>query len=217
MKCFRNLRWLRLCGVGVCVAAAGWMISARGELPSWIRNTEAGSTLEAALFRAMQLPGGMVQFRRPPAETRPALDGLIKSQANQTPLQNADLYSLRALEDEQQLDFSAAESDWQKYAESTPAKASAQLALADFYHRRVRPLDEIKTLSVVANAPADAGDKLAAPAEQRSWQAFERIFNVIRDQGLPPDSSLTQYRAWLARYPQEQSLYSRFLNFLVAQ
>ena len=81
----------------------------------------------------------------------------------------------------------------------------------------MRPLDEIKTLSVVANSPADAADKLTAPAEQRSWQAFERIFNVIRDQGLPQDSSLTQYRAWLARYPQEQLLYSRFLDFLVAQ
>jgi tetratricopeptide (TPR) repeat protein len=222
LKCFPNLRWLRLCGVGLCVTAAGWMISARGELPSWIRNIEAGSALEAAFFRAMQLPGGMVLYRRPPAETRPALGELIKSQANQPQPNNeqpsnADLYSLRALEDEQQLDFSAAESDWKKYVESAPDKASAQLALADFYHRRVRPLDEIKTLSVVANSPADAADKLTAPAEQRSWQAFERIFNVIRDQGLPQDSSLTQYRAWLARYPREQSLSSRFLDFLVAQ
>ncbi len=29
--------------------------------------------------------------------------------------------------------------------------------------------------------------------------------------------SAAQYRAWLARYPQEQSLYARFLDFLVAQ
>jgi hypothetical protein len=33
---------------------------------------------------------------------------LIKSQPH-----NAELYSLRALEDEQQLDFTAAESDWE--------------------------------------------------------------------------------------------------------
>ena len=126
MKCFRNLRWLRLCGVGLCVTAAGWMISARGELPSWIRNIEAGSALEAAFFRAMQLPGGMVLYRRPPAETRPALGELIKSLANQAQPSSADLYSLRALEDEQQLDFSAAESDWKKYAENAPDKASAR-------------------------------------------------------------------------------------------
>ena len=31
------------------------------------------------------------------------------------------------------------------------------------------------------------------------------------------DVSAAQYRAWLARYPQEQSLYARFLDFLVAQ
>ncbi len=71
---------------------------------------------------------------------------MIKSQPT-----NADLYSLRALEDEQQLDFNAAESDWKKYVENASGKTDAQIALADFYHRRVRPLDEIKTLSVVAS------------------------------------------------------------------
>ena len=105
--------WLRVCGIAVFVALAGWVVSARGALPVWIRNVEAGTAIEAALFRAMSLPGGTVLFRRPPAETRPALGELIKAQPK-----NADLYSLRALEDEQQLDFSAAESDWKKYAES---------------------------------------------------------------------------------------------------
>ena len=104
-----------------------------------MRNVEAGTAIEAALFRAMSLPGGAVLFRRPPAETRPALGELIKAQPK-----NADLYYLRALEDEQQLDFSAAESDWKKYAESVSSRNGGQIALADFYHRRVRPLDEIK-------------------------------------------------------------------------
>jgi len=45
-----------------------------------------------------------VLFRRPPSETRPALGELIKSEPRM-PI----FYSLRALEDEQQLDFSAAE------------------------------------------------------------------------------------------------------------
>ncbi|MGC2182598.1 MAG: hypothetical protein WA637_04910 [Terriglobales bacterium] len=151
-------------------------------------------------------------FRRPPSETRPALGELIKAQPK-----NADLYSLRALEDEQQLDFSAAESDWKKYADSASDKAGAQIALADFYHRRVRPLDEIKVLAVVASAAADSSEALTPPAEQASWRAFERIFSIIQNQGLPPDFSAAQYRAWLARYPQEQSLYARVLEFLVAQ
>ena len=215
MKCFRDLsrsRGLRVCGIAVFVTLAGWVVSARGALPAWIRNVEGGTAIEAALFRAMSLPGGAVLFRRPPAETRPALGELIKAQPK-----NADLYSLRALEDEQQLDFSAAESDWKKYAESISDRTSGQLALADFYHRRVRPLDEIKALAVVAAAAADPSEGLTPPAEQSSWRAFERIFGVIQNQGLPPDFSAAQYRAWLARYPQEQSLYARFLEFLVAQ
>ncbi len=215
MKCFPDLsrsHFLRACGIVVFISLAGWLVSARGELPAWLRNVEAGTAIEAALFRAMSLPGGAVLFRRPPAETRPALGALIKAQPS-----NAGLYSLRALEDEQQLDFSAAESDWKKYEETASSKMDAQIALADFYHRRVRPLNEIMALSVVAHTPADSSEALTAPMEQRSWRAFERIFTIIHDQALSPDFSTSQYRAWLARYPQEQSLYARFLDFLVAQ
>jgi cellulose synthase operon protein C len=215
LKYFRDLfraHFLRTCGIAVFVTLAGWLVSARGELPAWMRNVEAGTAIEAALFRAMSLPGGAVLFRRPPTETRPELGKLINAEPR-----NSDLYSLRALEDEQQLDFSAAESDWNKHAEIASSKTDAQIALADFYHRRVRPLDEIRALSTVATAPADSSEALTAPAEQRSWQAFERIFTVIQDQALPADFSVAQYRAWLARYPQEQSLYPRFLDFLVAQ
>jgi tetratricopeptide (TPR) repeat protein len=198
--------------VSVLVVAIGWTISAVGELPSWIRNVEAGSVLQAVFFRMMSLPGGDVLFRRPPRETRPALAGLIKTQPS-----NADLYSLRALEDEQQLDFTAAESDWKSYVEKSTDKIGAQLALADFYHRRLRPADEIATLSLVATPPPVAAERLTVPAEQRSWKAFDRIFGVIQEQGLPKDSSIAQYRAWIARYPQEQSLYTRSLQFLVSQ
>ena len=72
-------------------------------------------------------------------------------------------------------------------------------------------------MSVAANAAADSSETLTAVTDQQSWHAFERIFTVIHDQALPPDVSVAQYRAWLARYPQEQSLYARFLDFLVAQ
>ena len=82
------------------ILALGSAVAALGELPSWIRNIEASSALEAVFFRMMPLPAGAVPFRRPPRETRPALSDLIKTQPR-----NAELYSLRALEDEQQLDF----------------------------------------------------------------------------------------------------------------
>ena len=186
--------------------------TAFGELPSWIRNVEAKSTVEAIFFRMMSLPGGAVAFRRPPSETRPALVELLKAQPH-----NGELYSLRALEDEQQLDAAAAEIDWNAHVEKSSDKISAQLALADFYHRRVRPADEIKVLSLIAAAPPIASEKLTPPAQQRSWQAFERIFGLIQAQALRKDISIAQYHAWICRYPQEQPLYARFMEFLVAQ
>ena len=194
------------------VVAMGASVAALGELPSWIRNIEANGAIEAAFFRMMSLPNGAVAFRRPPGETRPALENLIKNEPH-----NAELYSLRALEDEQALDFTAAESDWKAYVENSSDKGSAQLALADFYHHRVRPTDEIKTLSVVATVPPLAAEKLTPVPQQRSWQAFERIFNVIQAQGLSKETSIAQYHAWIARYPNESSLYARFLEFLVEQ
>jgi tetratricopeptide (TPR) repeat protein len=214
LKYFLDLRarHARLLAAAVLIVALGESISAFAELPAWIRNIDATSAIEAAFFRMMWLPNGVVAFRRPPSETRPALTGLIKTQPH-----NAELYSLRALEDEQQLDFSAAESDWKAYVDNSPEKISAQLALADFYHHRLRPADEIKTLSLVANAPAIAAEKLIPSAQQRSWQAFERIFGVIKTQGLPKDISIAQYRAQITRYSDEPSLYAQFLQFLVTE
>lgn len=205
-------RHLRLAALAIFLAAVFGAVAALGELPSWIRNIDAGTALEGVFFRMMPLPNGAVAFRRPPQETRPALVELIKSQPR-----NVDLYSLRAMEDEQQLDFMAAEADWKTYADNSSDKISAQLALADFYHRRLRPADEIKTLALVANSETVGAEKLTAPAQQRSWQAFERIFGVIQAQGLPEETSNAQYRAWIARYPDEPSLYARFLQFLVAE
>jgi predicted Zn-dependent protease len=203
---------MRLLALAVCIAAIGGGASALAELPSWIRNINASSVVEAIFFRMMSLPNGAVAFRRPPHETRPALADLIKGQPG-----NAELYSVRALEDEQALDFPAAEADWKAHLENSSDKISAQLALADFYHRRLRPTDEIQTLSLVANAPPIAAEKLTQPSQQRSWQAFERIFGIIQGQGLPKDVSLAQYRAWIARDPGDPSLYARFLQYLVAE
>jgi len=203
---------MRFAARTVLLAAVFGAVAALGELPLWIRNIDASTALEGVFFRMMSLPNGAVGFRRPPRETRPALADLIRSQPR-----NAELYSLRAMEDEQQLDFTAAESDWQAYADNSSDKISAQLALADFYHRRLRPADEIKTLALVADAAPIAAEKLTAPAQQHSWQAFERIFGVIQAQGLTKDASIAQYRAWIARYPDEPLLYARFLQFLVAE
>ena len=212
MKYFLSSMRTRLLATALVASAFGSAIHAAGELPSWIRNLEASSALEAVFFRLMPVPTAPVMFRRPPRETRPALSEMIKMQPR-----NADLYSLRALEDEQQLDASAAESDWKSYVNNSSDKINAQLALADFYHRRLRPDDEIKTLTLVASAQAIPAEKLTPTTQQKSWQAFERIFTIIQAQGMSKDVSIAQYRGWIARYPQEPSLYARFLQFLVTQ
>jgi tetratricopeptide (TPR) repeat protein len=215
LKSFRDFspkRYLSFAAALVVAVAAGWTISAKGAMPSWISNIEAGTQLENAFFRLMALPYGNVLYHRPPAETRTALGELIQ----QKPA-DAELYSLRALEDEQQLDFAAAESDWKLYAEKAANKPVAQLALADFYHRRLQPQNEITVLAAIANAPADASENLTPVPEQRSWRAFTRIFSIIQAQGQPKNVSIAQYRVWIARYPKEASLYSRFLEYLVSQ
>ena len=213
MKCFLNSsRRTRLLTGRLLLVGLGWTVSALGELPAWVRNIEARSVLESVFFRMMPVPGGTVAFRRPPNETRPALKELMKSQPH-----NSELYSLRALEDEQQLDPGAAEADWKSYVENSSDKVNAEFALADFYHRRLRPADEIQILSRIASVPSLDAENFVPPAQQRSWQAFERIFALIQAQGMPKDVSVTQYRAWIARYPDEQSLYARFLQFLVTQ
>jgi cellulose synthase operon protein C len=217
LKLFRDSSLPRRTGfvaVTLIVMVVGWAVRGRAELPFWIRNTESGSALEQAFFRMMAMPYGNVLFRRPPSETRPALGELIRKQPS-----NGELYSLRALEDEQQLDFASAEADWKSYVEKSADKITALLALADFYHRRLRPQDEIAQLALIAKAPAQPqrSERFVPAVEQESWLAFERIFAVIHTQALPRDVSLATYRAWLARYSQEAQLYSRFLNYLIGE
>ena len=215
MKSFRDFAANRAWSIGAAVLLVGagtFALTAKGELPAWIHNIEAKTDLERAFFRAMQLPYGEVLFSRPPAETRPALADLIQQQPA-----SADLYSLRALEDERELDFTAAERDWKSYAEKAPNKAAAEQDLADFYHRRLRPQEEIATLRIIGDSAALVGEKLTPPNQQTSWSAFERILTVIQAQGLSKESTITTYRAWIVRYPKEEQLYVRFLEYLVGQ
>lgn len=199
--------------VKTCVflgSLGGGLLAARAAMPEWIQNIEVRSLVEAAIFRTVALPAGSVTVRRPPAETVPALDELVKQHPQQ-----ADLYSLKALEEEQKLDFVGAEADWKLYLQNAADKATGQMALADFYHRRHRPQDEVNALSAAARMPSPAAEKLTTVTSQRSWQAFERIFQVIDAQALGKNVSIEQYNAWVARYPQEPGLYGRYFEFLL--
>ncbi|HZS28327.1 MAG TPA: hypothetical protein VFB76_13940, partial [Candidatus Angelobacter sp.] len=199
--------------IKVCVffgCLGGGLLAARAAMPEWIQNIEVHSLVEAAIFRTVALPTGSVTVRRPPAETVPALGELVKQHPQQ-----ADLYSLKALEEEQKLDFVGAEADWKLYLQNAADKAAGQIGLADFYHRRHRPQDEVNALSAAARMPSPATEKLITVTSQRSWQTFERIFQVIDAQALGKNVSIEQYNAWIVRYPQEPGLYGRYFEFLL--
>ena len=192
----------------VCLGVVG--IVARGEVEEWIQNIEGSGRFEAVFFKSVPMPGGPITVRRPTAESRDALNELVAK----TP-SDAELLLMRARVDEEQLDFAAAEADWKKRAELLSDKPAGQLELADFYHRRLRSIDEVRALAQVGRSPSPPADKLLPATQQRSWHAFERIFSLINAQALPPTLGAEEYRAWMARYPKESQVYSRFFDFLL--
>jgi len=193
-----------------CLAAG--LMAARAAMPAWVQNIEVRSLVEAAIFRSVSLPSGPLTIRRPPAESVPALGELVKQHPQQ-----ADLYSLKALEEEQKLDFTAAETDWKLYLQNAADKAAAQMDLADFYHRRHRPQEELSALSAAARLPSPPQERFTGVSDQRAWKAFERSFQVIQAQALGKNASVEQYNAWIIRYPEETGLYGRYFEFLLKE
>ncbi len=176
------------------------------QVPSWAERVPAGAMLRA-LFRSVPMPGGAVFIRRPPVETRHEITGLIASQPR-----GAELYRARAEEDELALDFAAAEADWKTYAQDASNAYQAQVELADFYHRRIRPRDEVVALTAAAQAK---DDPLKPATAQRAWQAFERMASVIEGDGLPVFTAISVYRTWAARYPNEPQAGQRLVTYLI--
>ena len=184
------MKWSRKLFVCTSLSLAALVFLARAELAPYVQHIDAGSRLESVFFK---LTG-----RRPPSETRPALTSLITATRN-----DADLYSLRALEAERQLDFRAAESDWQKYAQLATDKYAGQIGLADFYHRRIESAKELAALHAAAMLP------------NSDQSTFDRIVTLINDQLLGYDTARTEFRAWIQRYSKSATPYTRFLDYAV--
>jgi tetratricopeptide (TPR) repeat protein len=204
---FRNLRqWPLLVGAVLCV-----VLVAHAELPGSLQHTIAGSAFESALFRLMDLPGVKALYPRPPKEAQAELAKLIAQDSHQ-----AELYSLKAREDEQALDFASAESDWKSYAAHAPDKVQAQLALAAFYHRRLKIAEEVQVLNEVGNTAPLASEAFTPVDKQQSWDAFSQIVKLAAENGL--DGSVTQqaYDAWKNRYSHESAVYANEFNWLLS-
>jgi tetratricopeptide (TPR) repeat protein len=177
----------------------------------WLENAESGSGVEHALYRLMKLPGGEALYRRSPRETRPELTALLAAGQKR-----AALYSLRALEDEQALDFEAAERDWKSWAEKADDKSAASLDLADFYERRLKPQPELAALEAVGAASANPRERWTAADQQRSWKAWDRALAVVDRYALPRNMAVREYAGWEQRYPTERAVYEREFAFDLA-
>jgi len=226
LKCFLNskstirtgLLVALMCAAALTASASliylqspGLLLGAGNGIVRWLENAEAGSGVERALYRAMKLPGGDALYRRSPRETRPELSALIG--ANQS---SAALYSLRAMEDEQALDFVAAERDWKSWAEKAEDKSAANLDLADFYERRLRPQEELAALEFVGRAAPIARERWTAAEAEQSWKAWERALAVVDRYALGRTAAQREYAGWEQRYPTESAVYERELNFELA-
>ncbi|BDC52224.1 hypothetical protein F183_A45390 [Bryobacterales bacterium F-183] len=182
MKLFRN---------AVIASAAALFVAfgpARANLSRFLQDIEASSKFDAVFFESVALPSGSVAARRAPAEARVELGKLIAAAPAE-----AQLYSLRALEAERQLDFTAAEADWKKYVELT----GRHIDLADYYHRRLQPTQELEALTAAATP-----------------EAFARSIALIDAQAMDKALAARQYRAWVAKFPKDQALYEKALAYL---
>lgn len=179
-----------------------------GELEPWVQHLASKQAI-AALFRTVTMPGGAVPILRPPRETRPAINNLLSSDPRESML-----YRLRAQEAEAALDFDAAEADWKAYAQRAADRYTAQIELADFYHRRIRPGEELAVLTVAATTK---DDQLLPSNAQQGWSAFERMTDLIEKEALPDASAVPVFQAWIVRYPKEAAPRCNYIEYLTTK
>jgi cellulose synthase operon protein C len=202
-----------LCAVAsvVQLQSPGLLLGAGNSIAQWLANVESSSGVEKALYRLMKLPGGEALYRRSPRETRPELTALLAAGENRAPL-----YSLRALEDEQALDFDAAERDWKTWADKADDKAAAHQDLAEFYDRRLKPHEELAALEFAGEAAANPSERWTAADAERSWNAWEKCLTVIDRFALPRSLAEHVYARLEHRYPGQKAVYERELGFELA-
>ena len=193
--------------VMVCLA----VFAAQAQLPEWVRFVESNSPLRNVFFQTVVLPSGPIAVERPPSQTHAALTLL------QGGTEDAGLYALRARESERRLDFVAAEKDWKEHASLAADPVGGQLALADFYHRRLRPQEEIDALLKVGSSASTAAEMLHPVSEHRSWKAYNRIFALVEAHALRGDAVTGYHRARVESFAGEAAVHRDLFDHLVEQ
>src|SRR5260370_16056183 len=101
------------------------------------------------------------------------------------------------MEEEQKQHFPPPEADWKLFLQHSAYKVEAQTALADFYHRRHRPQDEVSALAAAGRMPSPAAERFGGTADQRSWQGFQRGLEVIETQAFGKAPAEDHYNPWI--------------------
>ncbi len=202
-------KYLRLSAAVLVTIAA--VAVGRASLPPWAGDAVAASALESALFRSMHMPDGDVFHLRPPAESRSNLSTLLNQKAS------AELYRVRAHEDERAGDYAAAEADWRASAQSSQDAVTALGELADFYGRRVQPQKQLAALLRLGALPAAGREQWQAPERQAQWLSFAKAVTVADQAQLSPAQHASVYQAWIARYSKSVAPYQAYLDWTLAQ
>ncbi|HYR84478.1 MAG TPA: tetratricopeptide repeat protein [Terriglobia bacterium] len=185
-------------------------IAAHAEIPVWVQWLPATSPASSVLYRMLPMLGGSTSVRRPPRETAPGLAALSARSPS-----DVELITLTAREYEAQLDFTNAEARWKLLDSLSADRVTSQIALADYYHRRIQPQQELLALAAAdARLPA-IEDRLQPEAQQRAWKLHERIQQLIQAEGMPAMLAAQDYEAWIAKYPRADSLYRNYFDFLL--
>src|SRR5262249_29641555 len=114
------------------------------------------------------------------------------------------------------LDFTNAEARWKLLEAISTDRAAARIALADYYHRRLQSQLELQTLTAAVTPLPAVEDRLQPESQQPAWKLHERIQQLIQAEAMPADAAAQDYDAWIAKYPQTNSLYRRYFDFVLA-
>jgi tetratricopeptide (TPR) repeat protein len=193
------------------VLAGLFAVTAYAEAPSWVQWLPSTSSALGALYRMVPSPGGPVPVRRPPAETAAQLASI----GARTP-SDAELIAFAAREYESQLDFTNAEARWKLLDSVSPDRAGNQIQLADYYHRRMQPAQELQALTAAGILLPAIDAPLQPQAQQRAWKLHERAQALIQAEAMPATQAIQDYEGWIAKYPAAESVQRRYFEFLLS-
>jgi tetratricopeptide (TPR) repeat protein len=189
---------------------AALAVTAYAEAPSWVQWLPSASPALGILYRMVPTLGGSVPVRRPPSETAAQL-----AVAGARTPSDAQFVALTAREYEAQLDFTNAEARWKLLDSVSADRAGNQVQLADYYHRRMQPDQELQALTAAEALLPAVDAPLESQLRQRAWALHERAQQLIQAEAMPATQAIQDYESWIVKYPAAESLQRRFFEFLL--